>query len=155
MERAIELCRDGISRLILPSGGPNPRVQDFGTEWEYLHKLAVDAGVPEEALLKEDRARNTFENARLSRRLLDELDFDARCAVLVCKAPHSPRALMTYQTEFTTTRIRVSPIVDERYITRYNWMTCQSKIEVVMTEVEKIGKYFGKRISLWAPKTGS
>jgi uncharacterized SAM-binding protein YcdF (DUF218 family) len=149
IERAIELYRRGMSRWILPSGGPNSNIQGYESEWSFFHEIAIKAGVPEEAILKEDKARNTFENARLSRQVADKWGLSIQTATLVCKAHHSRRALMTYQTEFPRVKVSVSPILDERRITRYNWMADRQKIEIVMKEIEKIGQYFGAHIPVW------
>ena len=71
IDRAIELYNNGVSKYILPSGGPNSKIPDAESEWQFMHDIAVEAGIPEDAILKESIATNTFENARLSRRVLD------------------------------------------------------------------------------------
>lgn len=68
MERAATLYHNGIAQFILPSGGTTPHVES--TEWEFLKNVGVALGVPSESLLKEDKATNTFENARFSMEVL-------------------------------------------------------------------------------------
>ena len=58
MEKAASLYRQGLTPCILPSGGATPRVET--TEWEFLQNVGLDQGVPEQAILKEDKAKNTF-----------------------------------------------------------------------------------------------
>ena len=43
----------------------------------------------------------------------------------------------------------VSPVEDRFGITKENWFTTEVGISRVMTEVEKIGKYFGGFIPKW------
>ena len=128
MEKAAELYHRGLAPYILPSGGYNSKINE--TEWNYLRRIGLELGVPEEAILKEDQAKNTFDNARNSWEVIE--------------------ALMTYQTVFPTNiKFMVSPIIDERGIKKDNWFLEEKKIKVVMTEVEKIGRYFGHHIWNW------
>lgn len=66
MEKAAELYKQGLAPLILPSGHFNPKMPEYSSEWEFLKSIGVKLGVPEEKILKEDKARHTFENAEFS-----------------------------------------------------------------------------------------
>lgn len=70
MERAATLYHQGLSSVILPSGGSTPYVET--TEWEYLYNVGVSLGINPKAILKEDKATNTFENAHFSLEVLRE-----------------------------------------------------------------------------------
>ncbi|WP_409341940.1 YdcF family protein [Paenibacillus sp. MBLB4367] len=70
MERAATLYPNGIAQFLLPSGGTTPHVET--TEWEFLKNVGGALGVPSESLLKEDKATNTFENARFSLEVLQQ-----------------------------------------------------------------------------------
>jgi len=147
MEKAVELYQKGFAPYILPSGGPNERLHDNHTEWDYLRAIAVNKNIPESAILKEDKAKHTFENARFSKLAIESKGLVIRRALLICKAHHSQRVIMTYRTEFDESiEIRIIPIIDERNITKSNWYTDQEKIDIVMSEIMKIGQYFGKHI---------
>ncbi|WP_235550895.1 YdcF family protein [Paenibacillus sp. Soil787] len=76
------LYHQGIAPLILPSGGATPHVET--TESEFLRNVGVTLGVPSEAILQEDKATNTFENARLSLKVLQEKGIKPNKVVLVC-----------------------------------------------------------------------
>ena len=145
MERAARLYHEGIAPYILPSGGATPHVAT--TEWEFLREIGLSLGVPEEAILKEDQAADTLENARFSLQVLEQRGIPCKRAVLVCKNYHARRALFTYQFVFPgDTVFFVSPVVDKTGITRDNWFQDKHKINIVMTEVEKIGKYFRQAV---------
>ncbi len=76
-EKAASLYREGYAPYILPSGrysitlGKFAGVQskkeiyggDYETEWEFLKNVLLKNGVPEEAILREDQATFTYENA--------------------------------------------------------------------------------------------
>jgi len=150
MGRAAQLFHQGFAPFILPSGGFNPRIPQYKSEWEFLQKLGLQQNVPEKAILKEDKSQNTYENAVFSRNVLLKKNLPVDKAILVCKAFHSRRALLTYQSVFRNTTFFVSPVTDYRGITKENWFTRKDYIAVVMGEVRKIGEYFEEVIPEWA-----
>lgn len=111
-ERAAKLYHQGIARLILPSGGATSHVET--TEWEYLRDVLISLGVPQKAIMKEDKATNTFENSRFSWEALQQLRLQPKKVVLVCKNYHARRALLTYQIDFPAETIfYVRPVIDK------------------------------------------
>jgi len=150
IEKAIELYKRGYASYILISGGANPKLGDWKTEFEYLQNIALSSGLPQESILKEDQAKHTFDNAKLSWEVLQNKDLKINKATLVCKAHHARRALLTYQTIFPqNVEFVVCPIIDERDVQKNNWFLDPDKIDIVMKEVEKIGQYFGEHIPNW------
>lgn len=150
-EKAAHLYHEGFASYLLPSGGSNPKLES--TEWEYMQKIALSLGVPEQAILKEDRATNTFENARFSWEVLQQLGIMPGKAILVCKSYHARRALLTYQVEFPgEVEFMIAPVTDNTGITRENWFMDESKINKVMNEFVKIGNYFRHHIPNWASR---
>lgn len=85
MSTAVELYRDGkIERLVLTGGkGDGMRL----SEAEAMHQFAASAGLPEEALVTEDRATSTRENLFLSRPLVR----DCRGVVAISDGYHLAR----------------------------------------------------------------
>ncbi|MCM3781519.1 YdcF family protein [Neobacillus mesonae] len=141
MERAAVLYHQGLAPYILPSGGMTSNVTT--TEWEFLKDAGVSLGVPSSAILKEDKAANTFENARFSLKVLQELGIQPQKVILVCKNYHARRALLTYQFLFPAeTVFYVSPVIDKTGTTKDNWFLEENRIGYVMNELEKTGKYF-------------
>ncbi|WP_054707293.1 YdcF family protein [Bacillus sp. JCM 19041] len=146
MERAVALYKQGIAPMILPSGGRNPRLAI--TEWAYLRDIGLAEGVPDHVILKEDRAKHTFENASFSLEVIRENNIRSQKVILVCKAGHARRALLTYQTVFPKeTKFFVAPVIDQSGISKENWMLSEEGVRFVMAEVEKVGKYFGPHIT--------
>lgn len=147
MERAAELYHQGLAPYILPSGGRNPNIRT--TEWDYLREVGLSLGVPETAILKEDKALNTFQNSKNSWEVLELAGIKPKRAIITCKNYHARRALLTYQIHFPAeTTFFVSPVVDKTGITKDNWYLDENKIMYVMDEVEKIGRYMRDFIKL-------
>ncbi|RAV00559.1 YdcF family protein [Paenibacillus sp. YN15] len=148
MEKAAELYHQGMAPYILPSGGPTKNV--LSTEWEFLREVGIALGVPEEAILKEDQATNTFENSRLSWNVLQQHGILPQKVILVCKSYHARRSLLTYQTVFPrSTKFMVCPVTDKTGITKNNWYLEEQTIKKVMSELTKVGQYFAHHIPNW------
>lgn len=143
MEKAVELYKRGLAPYILPSGSVNFKIPEYNSEWEFLKSIGVKLGVPEEKILKEDQARHTFDNAELSWQVIKRNKLSIKKVILVCKAYHSRRALLTYQTVFpNNVDFFVATVSDKKEILKENWFMDDEKIKIVMSEVVKIGKYF-------------
>lgn len=148
MEKASELYHQQFAPYILPSGGATKNVET--TEWEFLNRVGIKRGVPQEAILKEDKATNTFENARYSWDVLNEAGMQAKKVILACKAGHACRAFLTYRTVFPQdVQFHIAPVIDNTGISKDNWYLTEEGIRRIMLEVEKIGRYFGYHISNW------
>lgn len=148
MERAAELYHQGLAPYILPSCGPTQNVSS--TEWEFLRDVGLNLGVPESSILRENKATNTFENARYSWMTLQQNRMNPRKVILVCKSYFARRALLTYQVEFPSeVKFYVSPVTDKTGITRDNWYLDEQKINYVMNELTKVGQYFKHHIPNW------
>jgi len=151
IEKACELYFSNYSSLLLPSGGFNNKINNYESEWEFFKQIALAKGIKEKDILQEDKAKNTFENAKFSRKIIDNNNIQLKRALFVCKAHHSRRALMSYLTEFSSDiDFFVIPVIYERNITKENWFLDQNKINIVMKELEKIGNYFPGYIKNYA-----
>ncbi|UOG76875.1 YdcF family protein [Hymenobacter tibetensis] len=92
LTNALWLWRAGRVRHILVSGGSGAMLKKVHTEAEDLITLLHLAGVPDSVIIKEDRSRNTRENALLTKRIVaarPELD----TLILVTSAFHQRRAM--------------------------------------------------------------
>lgn len=145
--RAAALWKDGYAPLLLPSGkygklaGHFSGESCFGTEWAYLHHLLRKEGVPEEAILREDQATFTYENAIYSRKVADQAGLCVKKAILCCQAYHARRAKLYYQVCFPETKILVCP-VETKGISRENWFLQEESTQLVLNEVKRCGTQF-------------
>lgn len=162
-ERAAELYRQGYSPYLLPAGrfsykrgrfeGPETKREiyagEYATEWEFMRDVLMKNGVPENAILREDRSTHTVENAFLSRQALEERGFAVRRAILCCRSYHARRCLMTYGWAFPQAEFAVCP-AEARGIGRLNWHATQAGREKVMSEAGKCGSYFAEVAGIWS-----
>ena len=154
-ERAAQLYREGYAPYILPSGkysitmgkfvGVQSRREiydgDYETEWEFLKNVLMKNGVPKEAILREDQATFTYENAIYSRQVTDGKGIQVKNAILCCKTYHARRSLMYYQLLYPETRILVCPACPDG-ITRENWRETEDGVEAVTGEIDRIIRQF-------------
>lgn len=147
MQKAVELYKNGMARYILVSGSKNSNIPDYSSEAAFLKSVALKEGIPEEVIICEEAATNTYENALFSYEVMKSRGLDVSRVILVCKAYHGRRALFTYQKVFPSdTQFYVEAVPDKRNITRDNWYKNEEHVNLVMSEVEKMGKYFADDI---------
>lgn len=145
--RAAELWKTGYAPIVLPSGRYGKLVGKFSgdpafeTEWEYLHHILREEGVPEDVIWKEDQATFTYENAIYSRKLTDAAGLQVKKALLCCQAFHARRARLYYQVCFPEAEILVCP-VETKGINRYNWYQKENGVKLVLNEMKHCGTQF-------------
>lgn len=154
-ERAALLYKEGYAPYILPSGrysitngkfaGVLAKGEKYNgkydTEWEFLADVLMKNGVPKQAILKEDHATYTYENAIFSRHVTDGMGLQVKKAILCCKSYHARRALMYYQRLFPESEILVCPSCTDS-ISRNNWKDTEKGIDEVTGEITRIIKQF-------------
>jgi uncharacterized SAM-binding protein YcdF (DUF218 family) len=154
-ERAAALYHEGYAPLLLPSGGVSVKSGRFGgvkskkdlynkdyrTDCEFYTDALVKNGVPETAIIQEDKSGYTIENAMFSRKAADESGLVIGKGIIVCKSFHARRCLMLYQMAFPEATLRVCP-VDVYDINRDNWHTFEYGIDRVLGELARCGNQF-------------
>lgn len=154
-ERAAALYRAGYAPLVLPSGkysitkgffpGALSKAEQydghFQTEWAFLQSVLMQNGVPKEAILREDRATYTYQNAVFSRQAADEAGLCINRAILCCQAFHARRSLSYYRLCFPNTDFLVCPAVTKG-IGRENWYLTEEGVDTVLSELSKCGSQF-------------
>lgn len=87
VREGVALFRRGLAPRLLFTGGPAPR---GGTEARVMARYALELGVPADAILREERSRDTAENAHNSVTLLCRGE---RChpSVIVVSSPYHLR----------------------------------------------------------------
>ncbi len=154
-ETAARLYCAGYAGYVLPSGMYSGKrgkfasekidkaryAGEYATDWAYCRHILLANGVPESAILREDRSTHTGENAEFSARVLKEAGIKVERAILCCQAFHARRAFMTYAKHFPDTEILVVP-TDTQGITREDWYLQEKSYRRVMSEVCKCGEYF-------------
>lgn len=151
--RAAELYKAGYAPYVLPSGRytisrgyflelPEPLRSEypgeFETEWHFLRAVLMKHGVPDSAILREDQATYTWENAQFSRDVLKAEGIPVKTAILACHAFHARRALLYYQAAMPETRFIVCP-ASTPGCTKDDWYLTEKGRNRVLGEVQRLG----------------
>lgn len=154
-EEAAVLYKKGYADEILPSGhfyiydtafdGVKARGDiyqgPYDTEWAFAKDVLIKNGVPERAVLCEDEARFTFENAIYSRRVLDAAGIEVKKAIICCLSAHARRCQMYYRLLFPKAKLMIHP-VPANGISRDNWTSTPEGITIVTGETARCGQQF-------------
>jgi uncharacterized SAM-binding protein YcdF (DUF218 family) len=166
--KAAELYRAGYAPLVLPSGRyavtkggfqplPEPLRSEypgpFETEWELLSQVLMRHGVPQEAIMKEDQATYTWQNAQLSREVLQQAGVQVRTAILCCHAFHARRALLYYQAAMPDVRFIVCPAPSPG-CSRKDWFLTEKGRSRVLGEVQRLGGQIGEVFDMMLKQSG-
>ncbi len=117
------------------------RASDSRTEADFLRRILIHMGVPEEAVLSEDRSVNTFDNAYNAAAMLKESGVP-RASMLLCPKPyHARRALMTFQHAFPAARVLACP-ADIPALGKSNWSSTREGYLRILGEMQKCAAYF-------------
>ncbi|MGW5008070.1 YdcF family protein [Streptomyces parvulus] len=92
-----ELYERGMAPQIVFTGATSPTTRERMPRGEAVHyrERALELGVPSSAILVESRARNTGDNIRFSRELLEEAGVDVSSVLLISKPYEERRAYAT------------------------------------------------------------
>ncbi|WP_329396243.1 YdcF family protein [Streptomyces lydicus] len=96
-DTAVELYRRGLMPVVVFTGATSPTTRERMPRGEAVHyrERALELGVPDSAILVEPRARNTGENIRFSRALIEGADIDASSVLLISKPYEERRVYAT------------------------------------------------------------
>lgn len=154
-EKAAQLYHAGYAPFIMPSGKfssslgrfaaeniDNPRYTgNYATDFEYCKHILLANGVPESAILLEDHATNSMENAIFSARAVKNIGIEVKRAIICCQAFHARRAFLSYTCHFGSTELLMVPTATQD-IRKDNWFQSEKGYRKVMGEVAKCGAYF-------------
>jgi uncharacterized SAM-binding protein YcdF (DUF218 family) len=144
MEPAIELFHAGLTPAILITGGWHGEPLGRPSEARRFAAYAQERGVPESALVLEERASNTLENFAFTRDIVEERwGWEAvRQVAIVCLSFHTRRALMTAQAHWPAdVSYLFLPVIDRRNIGQNTWWLTEEGRKRVMAELRRIGEY--------------
>jgi uncharacterized SAM-binding protein YcdF (DUF218 family) len=98
-DRAAELYLQGWAPLVVMSGGFGNFTQDMWSEAEadQFAAIAIEKGVPADAILIENRSTNTGENILFTQQLLEEKGLDPQNFIVVQKPYMERRSYATFK----------------------------------------------------------
>jgi uncharacterized SAM-binding protein YcdF (DUF218 family) len=98
-DRAADLYLEGWAPLLVFSGGLGNVTRDIWTvaEADQFAAIAIQKGVPEQAILVENKSTNTGENILFTQQLLQEKGLDPQCFIVVQKPYMERRSYATFK----------------------------------------------------------
>lgn len=146
-ERGAELYLEGLAPLLIFSGGLGSITSAMWSEPEadQFARVALGMGVPQEAILTENRSTNTGENVLFTRRLLAERGIDPARFVLVQKPYMERRAYATFKQFWPEKESFVtSPQVSfDEYLSDYNnpALSGDDVVSIMVGDLQRIKQY--------------
>ena len=154
-ELAARLYGEGLAPWVLPSGryaigtsgfagqlsGVRRYEGPFDTEWAFMRRILMENGVPERAILREDEATYTYQNAIFSRKRTDAMKLTVSRGIICCMPVHARRAKMYYETLFPEAELLVCPAPGAA-VTRETWLQSPEGIDAVLGELSRCGGQF-------------
>lgn len=109
-ERAAELYLEGFARLVIMSGGLGNFTREIWTEKEAdkFAAIAIEKGVPKEAILIENNSTNTGENILFTQKLLQEKGLDPHSFIVVQKPYMERRSYATFKKHWPDKKLMVT-----------------------------------------------
>jgi len=85
------------NRIVVATGGPGPFAELDASEASEMQRLLIEMGVDPDQILLDEAARDTYENARNSKRLLEPRGITQ--VTLATHAVHMPRAVACFKAQ--------------------------------------------------------
>lgn len=142
-ERGAELYLEGFAPFILFSGGLGRLTQDLWrqTEADLFAGIAMEMGVPKEAILIENRSINTGENILFSQQVLKEKGMDPERFIVIQKPYMERRSFATFKKHWPEKEVLVtSPQIPfEDYATEE--IPLERVINIMVGDLQRIKLY--------------
>ncbi len=139
IEKAVDLYQQGLAEKILVSGrSPSYADEQTTTEAEAYAQIAIEKGVPAEAIIKEDKSITIPDNVRSSLNLLDANGVQYG-SILLVNSPYTKRRGWAHFKKYlpdAVRLIRVNSGTGEQY-KRDSWYKSAAGIDVVLSEYLK------------------
>lgn len=142
MKHAIDLYKKGLAPKLILSGAASDGLTSNALA---MHLEASAAGILDEAVIMEEKARNTFENAQYTKEIIQNQGMDN--IILVSSPYHQRRVYETFKSVFKGSGVKLqnSPSVYSNW-NSHNWWGSEREAYLTQSEVGKI---------LWANITGN
>lgn len=109
--QALNLYHENKIDKILISGDNGHLIDQGLREAEQIKEVLLKRGIPEEDILIETKSKNTYENAVMSKELLDSMYTETPSIVLITSGTHMKRSLAV----FDKLEMQVTPFSTDHY----------------------------------------
>ena len=142
-DRVAELWHEGMAPLIVMSGGLGNFTEEIfdKPEADLFAERAMELGVPEEAILIENRSTNTGENVQFTRKLLEGRGISVSRVIAVQKPNMERRTFATISRQWEGLEVKVtSPQLSmEKYCNEV--VPKEMLIHIMVGDLQRIMKY--------------
>lgn len=142
-ERGAEVYLQGYAPIIIFSGGLGKLTKDVwqGTEAELFATIALDKGVPREAIFIENKSTNTGENILFTQQLLQEKNLHMQSFIVVQKPYMERRSYATFKKHWPDKKLFVtSPLLTfEEYPN--DTISVEKLINMMVGDLQRIKLY--------------
>jgi uncharacterized SAM-binding protein YcdF (DUF218 family) len=146
-----ELYHQGLAPLVIMSGGLGNFTQEIWTESEAdkFAKIAIEKGVPPEAILIENKSTNTGENILFTQKLLAEKELNPQSFIVVQKPYMERRSYATFKKHWPDKNLSVtSPQISfETYPTEE--IPLERVIHIMVGDLQRIKYYPEKEFQIY------
>ena len=142
-DRGADIYLQGYAPIIIFSGGLGKLTKDMwaGTEADLFATIALDKGVPREAIFIENKSTNTGENILFTQQLLQEKNLNLHSFIVVQKPYMERRSYATFKKHWPNKKLLVtSPLLSfEEYPT--NDIPVEKLINMMVGDLQRIKLY--------------
>jgi len=146
VRHGVKLYQEGYGANIIVTG-MECKLPGLVTTWPQLAKReAVSLGVPENAIILEERPSSTYEDAKYVKE--DMIDRNFKSAIVVSSPHHTRRARMIFRKVFKDQEdvsLLFSPVENSKFQV-HKWWTRERELIGVVNEYCKLTLYFFKYI---------
>ena len=150
-DRAADIYLQGYAPIIVFSGGLGKLTKDMWaeTEAELFANIALDRGVPREAIFIENKSTNTGENIQFTQQLLQEKNLDLDSFIVVQKPYMERRSYATFKKHWPDKKLLVTspPLSFEEYPT--NDIPVEKLINMMVGDLQRIKLYPEKGFQIY------
>jgi uncharacterized SAM-binding protein YcdF (DUF218 family) len=150
-ERGADVYLQGYAPIIIFSGGLGKLTKDMWaeTEAELFANIALDRGVPREAIFIENKSTNTGENILFTQQLLQEKNLHPDSFIVVQKPYMERRSYATFRKHWPDKKLLVTspPLSFEEYPT--NDISLEKLINMMVGDLQRMKLYPEKGFQIY------
>lgn len=136
VSQAVNLYKAGYAPRVIFSSGYVFTMQEAAV----MKGVAIDQGVPADAILLEERAATTFQNVVFTNRIL--LNNDWHRILLVSSPYHMRRAMLTWHKVSPEIQVTATPVPQSEFYTHESWGASLEQVRGIVHEYAAIVDYW-------------
>lgn len=140
-ERGVQLWHEGYAPYVMVSGGSVYHTTSIAS---LMMKHAIELGVPAKAIILEEEADSTYQNALYTKNLMKEYGFSS--AIVVSSDYHMQRVRYVYQQVFKDTDIKFIYCAsqDSNFNSDHWWINNRSMMITINEYIKFMGSMVGQ-----------